>query len=270
MTDISYQFLSDFFVNYIPFTPTAGQIALFQSDLALVSPYIMGAALKEVREGTLGKILIYRPNEWREKIFQVYNRKVAEHAQLFPIFHSFETAFRSTVTLTIEQHYRQPRWWMPIHAALRAGKDARNIGVIGTCPISRDAAHLIGRIIYAIEGDKLQRSIVSRCQNGYEFLECCDLSHISQLIDQHWKLFGPKFSRMSRSAFAAKFTRVQDARNDVYHHKSVARMANVVSAAEELLDCLDFSLAFVYKKITHTTPVPPTFAKAIQPRHNTW
>jgi hypothetical protein len=60
-------------------------------------------------------------HEWQPAIFRVYNRKVAEHAQLFPIFHTFETAFRSTIAVTLEEHYRHARWWRPIYKRLRRG-----------------------------------------------------------------------------------------------------------------------------------------------------
>src|ERR1043165_8217886 len=106
MPDISYEILSRLFRDHLPFLPTPRQIAAFQADLKLVSPLLMEAALIEVRAGTQGYLLVYRPDEWRAAIFRVYNRKVAEHAQLFPIFHSFETAFRSTLAVVLEKHYQ--------------------------------------------------------------------------------------------------------------------------------------------------------------------
>src|SRR5215207_7942703 len=79
------------------------------------------------------------------------------------------------------------------------------------------------------------------CQ--YEFAEQCTLGQIMGL--QHWPVFGPKFTArrfggLTKAAFEAKFKRASDARNDVYHHKSVAQMSNIVAAAEELLDHLHF------------------------------
>jgi hypothetical protein len=106
MPDISYEFLTKFFTDYLPFSPTPSQIEDFQADLTLVSPHLLEASLIEVKAGTKGYLLIYRPNDWRPAIFTVYNRKVAEHAQLFPIFHSFENALRSTVAVVLEQHYK--------------------------------------------------------------------------------------------------------------------------------------------------------------------
>jgi hypothetical protein len=178
----------------------------------------MGAALKEVKAGTLGNVLVYRPNEWRARIFQVYNRKVAEHAQLFPIFHTFETAFRSTVAVTLEEYYHHPRWWRGIYEQLRKGSRATTINKVGGVPITKDAAHLIGEIIFSIDGEALYKQSVNGFVNGYEFTECCDIGHIRQLIEKHWSAFAPRFSgskRLTLNDFQKKFNRVREARNDV-------------------------------------------------------
>jgi hypothetical protein len=216
---------------------------------------------------------VYRPDEWRARIFEVYNRKVAEHAQLFPIFHTFETAFRSTVAVTLEEYYRHPRWWRGIYEQLRKGNPATTIEKIGGMPITRDAAHLIGEIIFSIDGESLQKSSVNNFVNGYEFVECCDIGHIRQLIEKHWSAFSPRFSgtkRLTLNDFQKKFNRVRDARNDVYHHKSVARLAGVVATAEELLDYLNCSIGFVYRKITESTAASLKFLLPIEARHMTW
>jgi hypothetical protein len=184
VTVTTTEFLTRFFVEDLPFTPTARQIDLFQSDLALVSPYLMEAALKEVKAGTKGNVLMYRPDEWRAQIFTVYDRKVAEHAQLFPIFHTFETAFRSTVAVTLEDHYRIPGWWQPVYVQLRKGNPATNVAQISGVRISKDAAHLIGEIIYAIDGESLSRQVVRGFTNGYQLLENCELIHVRQLIEE--------------------------------------------------------------------------------------
>jgi hypothetical protein len=57
MPDTPYEFLTRFFSSHLPFTPTAGQVAQFEADLTVVSPFLMEAALKEVAAGTLGKSL---------------------------------------------------------------------------------------------------------------------------------------------------------------------------------------------------------------------
>lgn len=272
MPDTAYEFLTKFFTEYLSFSPTPGQIATFQSDLSLVSPFLMEAALVEVAKGTQGYVLVYKPNEWRPAIFNVYNRKVAEHAQLFSVFHSFETAFRSTVAVTLEAYYDRVDWWGPNYLVLQNGKSHKDVEFIGKrSPIPVRTSFLIEKIIDTVED---RGKPVSAIKNGYEFLEYSTLSQIKRLVEEHWDVFAPLFSRkrppLTRSAFSAKFDRVEDARNDVYHHKSVARMANVVSAAEELLDHLNFCLGFVFKKTQETKVSGPSFRITPAPRHRTW
>lgn len=224
MPDSAYEFLTNFFVNYLPFTPTPKQVELFQADLALVSPFLLEASLREVKAGTVGNILAYTPNQWRPEIFKIYNRKVAEHAQLFPVFHSFETAFRSTVALKLERHYNHTRWWASVESALRAGNPANTIKQISGIPLRRDAADAIGRIVESLLSANTSMASI---RNGYEFVECCELGHIGQLITRHWPVFSNLFvrgqMRLTASDFRFKFNRVRDARNDIYHRLLVSR-----------------------------------------------
>jgi hypothetical protein len=233
----------------------------------------MEACLVEVKNGTLGKGLS-QGKDWRPAIFQVYNRKVAEHAQLFPIFHSFETAFRSIVAATLEDHYAEKIWWGPIDRQIRAKKRAGAIRKIGQRKITSDTANAIAQLIFAIDGPELKRNSVGGLANGFQFLECCDLAHVARLIEEHWTIFAPMFvrnkNRLSLSHFKTKFRIVREARNDVYHHKSVARMTGVVTNAEDLLDYLGFSLRFVFDKVMDTAPQEPRFVIAIEKRHRTW
>jgi hypothetical protein len=106
--------------------------------------------------------------------------------------------------------------------------------------------------------------------NGYEFVERCDLIHIRHLIEEHWMVFGPMFKPLTSADFCAKFDRVRDARNEVYHHKSLSGMSAVISAAEELLDRLHFSLRFVHGKIVTCKPAALVFNYPIEPRHRPW
>ena len=98
---------------------------------------------------------------------------------------------------------------------------------------------------------------------------------MARLIEEHWNvLFAPLFirrrNRLSLAHFKTKFKSVREARNDIYHHKSVARMTGVVTNAEDLLDYLGFSLRFVFDKILDTAPHDPRFIIQIEKRHRTW
>lgn len=261
MPTASQRILLDFFQHHLHFTPTPGQVDRFERDLHLVSPYLMGAALKEA---AANRALIRRSfDDQRAAILSIYYRKVAEHAQLFPIFHTFETAFRSTVAVELETHYGRAAWWMPVRLALQRGGRARSISNIYGVPIASDTAHLIGQIIFSIEGQRLNKPQLDTVVDGYAFSELCDLSHIGDLMAKHWSVFSHRYFQagqpMTHNEFTAKFRTVREARNDIYHHKSVARMKNVVNSAEELLDRIGCSLCFSYHKVTAAKVTPPHF-----------
>jgi hypothetical protein len=238
----------------------------------LVSPDLMKGALKEISANRAmeGRHV----QECREIIFGVYNRKVAGHTQLFPIFHSFETAFRSTVSVQLEQYYRQPKWWEDVYQALRQGRKATTVTQIGKHRLPKDTAHLIGEVIVYLDGSDPKRNIVRTLTDGYAITEQCKLSHIERLIVEHWSLFETKFKRGTKKLtckdFRYKFSRIRNARNKVYHHQSFSRMTQIVHTAEELLDYLNFSLKFVYQKVTSSSVPAPRFTLSIEPRHHTW
>jgi hypothetical protein len=106
--------------------------------------------------------------------------------------------------------------------------------------------------------------------NGYEFMHDCYLNNIRQLIEEHWSVFSPKFAPLTLADFTSKFERVREARNAVYHHRSLSGMSDVVNAAEELLDRLNFSLQFVHNKISECEPAKPSFTIPTDKRHRTW
>jgi len=156
-----------------------------------------------------------------------------------------------------------------VHSAVLRGLDPRTVQQVGGIPLTRRRAAVIGKIIRVLDNDTLDA-----CTNGYEFMECCDLGHIKMLIEDHWSVFSSKFwsppPPLTSTNFTERFERLLNARNDLYHHKSLPRMAGVVSAAEELLDRLDFSLGFVFDKITSCNPTPPSFSVPVERRHRTW
>ncbi len=268
MPTASQRVLLNFFSSDLHFTPTPTQVECFERDLALVSPSLMGAALKEAaaNDGLINK----RFEDRRAAIFGIYYRKVAEHGQLFPVFHTFETAFRSLVAVELETLYKgRAAWWTPIRDALLAGNDAKSVPHIYGVPISKDAAHQIGQIIMAIEGPALSRSLLKDVEDGYAFAELCDLAHIQSLIIKHWKHFSKVFVKnVTVDDFRGKFTSVRKARNDIYHHKSLAKMSSVVTSAEELLSYIHCSLSFSYTKITESRVVKPGFALPVVDQGN--
>ena len=225
----------------------------------------MDASLREVAASR--KLKYGRAAEWRRAIYGVYYRKVGEHAQLFPVFHCFETAFRSSVAVTLEGHYTLSRWWEPIGTEILHGRPAGTVAAIQGQPVSKDAAYAIGNAVQSL----IDVNSYLTVRNGYEFAECCKLSHIGAIVAAHWAVFGPILNahrRISKADFQAKFRRVREARNDVYHHKSFGGMRDAYETAEELLDCLSCSLASFHGGVSGVRHTAPVFKVAVEPRHH--
>jgi hypothetical protein len=161
---------------------------------------------------------------------------------------------------------------MPVKKEMILSESSRDEIQIHGRPIPRETVSLIKKLMGDIEyKDKID---VSTIADGYELLQLCSLNHIKELVIDHWNLFAARFRRrgqqMSQKDFSAKFYRIMNARNDIYHHKSVAHLSNVVSTAEELLDSLNFSLRFATSEFATSTPRALQFKNSVEKRHNTW
>lgn len=260
MPAASYRVLSGFFTTHLNFTPTQADIDQFERDLAVVSPSLMRDSLIELSQGRSAKPA--GQGQWRGAIYAIYNRKVAEHAQLFPVFHCFETAFRSRIAVTLEDHYSTPRWWSAMATAHRSGQDFRattRIGVIDPVPSDRR------RAIFLLADDLTRAGVdVMAFDDGYELLEKSTLGQTKRLLETHWPLFrgffvSPTGQQMKPEVVIAKFEKVRAARNNVYHHLPFAGMTDIYDTADELLTCLAFKLPKVHRAIADTEPAPPRY-----------
>ena len=262
----TFNYISDFFQNHLHFTPTAAQIETFERDIALVSPKLLAASLHEL--SATKKLVGQAPDKQRALIFDVYNRKVAEHASLFPILHTFEVAFRSTTAVTLEDHYGIMDWWMPVRRwVVDEGRPIQSLQFIGNqSSIANDTLDTIHQVTKKIA----ENTAISSLTDGFMFVECCTMTQMRDLITNHWPVFSMKFpTSLTKDAFQKKFDAVNRARNDIYHHKSVARTTKVVEVAEELLDYLDCSLSFIYGKISKAKVSAPPFKRKMESRHRT-
>jgi hypothetical protein len=261
MPSASQRVLRDLFTNHLHFTPTARDIETFEADLAVVSPSLMKASLKEI-----GAVRGPKPagaGQWRDALYVVYNRKVAEHAQLFPVFHCFETAFRSTLAIEMEGHYKIAQWWMPVENIQRKGGDLGTLSRIGIVdPASARAIKSIGYLLQDLRSRKID---VTQFQDGYALLEHSTLGHVKGFVSEHWSIFTTKFVKngqpLSRDHFADKFDRIILARNAVYHHQSFSGMTDVYKTASELLAYIGFPLPLIHQKIAQARCAPPSYAR---------
>lgn len=241
----------------LPFTPAKAEVDRFAADLLVVSHPLMKAAVREFIAGRSPKL---QPGAaWREEVLRIYNRKVAENAQMFPLFHSFECAFRATTAAILESHYKIQRWWAPVltFATSSAGPTAMRIGVV-------DADLTTVLRIKSMLQDVITRTAeFASLKTGYDVLDHADISHVQQMIKVHWNQMSPMFVRngqqLSIADFDAKFSRVRIARNIVYHHRSLANKPLVYETTSDLLAYLGFDMSKVHRRIRNAQPLAPPY-----------
>ncbi|MBB2965164.1 hypothetical protein [Methylobacterium sp. R2-1] len=254
MPRASHRVLHDLFVNHLHFTPTAADTDQFEADLSVVSPSLMKASLIELSKG---KRMPAGGRGWRTAMYEIYNRKVAEHAKLFPAFHCFETAFRSFTAVNIEDHYKIAQWWAPTFKEITGGSQVSTIGVVQN--VSSDRRRSIEIMIKNL----IDKVDVMSYQDGYELFENSDLSDIKRIILAHWPLFKSNFrikgQPISNNVFRDKFDTIREARNNVYHHKSFGGMKQVYEFSNELLECVKFNLPAVHKRIAASPCSDPPY-----------
>lgn len=268
-----HRYLKEIFTNHLHFTPTPGLIASFERDLACANPSLMKASLLEVKDA--GKLKGVRDAEVRGVIFSVYNRKLAEQSRMFPVFHAFETAFRSILAIQLEALYGAPDWWRPIEHKLRRGERLSPLTRIDGKPMSQDALATLGHLLRSeLDRPDGATKLVS-LTDGYGLMAVANLQHVQKLFVQHW---GPLLSvfranragspPMTKQVFDDQFSKIREARNDVYHHNSTRDLGRVTEIVEDLLDRLDINLSFTMTQVSAAKPRPITFRMPREARHH--
>lgn len=270
----SRRLLQRMFEEDLHFTPTPGQIEAFLADLRVVSPTLMYASLREVasskRTGN---------REMREAIFQVYHRKLAEHAAMFPIFHVFENAMRSVMAHALEDCYvagsQQPDWWRPIEGSILNGSPMpRIIHIPSGRKIKQEALAAVKDLLSVALRREGGPQAVASATDSYGLLALGDMRHTQALIQSHWGAFTSYFvvskvgaAPITSSNFIEMFDKIRRTRNAVYHHTSIGDLKKTVELAERLLDRLDVSLAHVWREVSAARPMQIPLSIPLQERH---
>jgi hypothetical protein len=246
-------------------TQLPSQVELFQGDLFRCNLNIMAAALMEVRAVTSRTGVV--PSDARSTVLNTYAVKVAEISQLFPLFFVFESAFRSFAAARLRLIYGEELWWEPIRNALLNSRPLAAVHRLGRCGARRDVKDTVAHLLRGMGPG------VMAIRTTYDLLEGGTLAHVERLIDQHWtdmsQVFhtAPGATRLRSSAFRERFSVVRNARNDAYHHRTVAGRPRMVAFAEQLLDLIDINLAARMHEVAAARLPPLPFSLALEDRH---
>jgi hypothetical protein len=256
--------LTEIFRTRLGATQSRLQVDLFVADLARANLDLMEAALKEARAiaARAGP-----PLHARDAVVALYNVKLAELSQLFPVFFVFESAFRAFTAARLALVYGDDQWWKPVRDALVQNRNLRTLHRLGTGPARRD---VVDTVAHLLRGMGLG---ATRVGTSYDLLEGGTLAHVERLINSHWSQIDqalrhdPAQTPLTAAGFGNLFKAVRNARNDAYHHRSIQHRSRVIAIVEQLLDMLDISLEARLTAVTTVSLPPLVFAIPIASRH---
>lgn len=241
------------------------QADLFAADLTRANLDVMDAALKQVAAAATAAGS--PPRDARAAVWAEYDRRLAEIAQLFPVFFTFESAWRSLMAVLLAGHYGADDWWQPIRASVLAGRPASTVAMLGGAPARPEVVDTVARMLRP-----MGRSL-AHVSGSYGLLQAGTLGNVETLIERHWSTVRSALRTTTAvgsptlAQFMVMFGRVRNARNDAYHHRVVAQRVRVVAAAETLLDLVDVHLGDHVVRVEAVHPAPFTLQVGREPRH---
>lgn len=258
-------------IDALPQRPEQAVIDRLRADLSVVSSELLSGAIQEIA-ATARKQLpaALAEGDIRAAIYRIYNRKVAEHAQMFPMFHTVETALRASLAVELETHYGIQTWWAPVlKGVMSSGWDPRSITRIGNVDVGREIPFHIGRILQSMIEKKVA---VGAFRTGNDFLTACEFGQLVSLVKEHWPRYATTFTHnalpVNKAVTLALLERIREARNAVYHHQSFEGSSSAYLAGDVIAQGLGVKLSKVHPLIAAAPCKPPPYfpkPAALQP-----
>ncbi|WP_343698943.1 hypothetical protein [Caulobacter sp.] len=233
------QLLLDTFRYRLGGTRPVLEVERFEADLYRSNHALMKAALLEAQSiaARLGPA-----KDVRAAVLALYDTRLAEIAQMFPVFFVFESAYRAFTAARLTAVYGDDLWWDPVRQALLAKSDPQSVPALGGRPAKRDVIDALSHLLKGLKDPGMRQ-----LRGTYDLLEAGTLTHVGRLISSHWTDIEPVFSQsgplpLTSANFSDQFNKVRNARNDAYHHRLIRDRVKVAAIVERLLDLLDVHL----------------------------
>jgi hypothetical protein len=253
--------LNELLANDLKANPSQNQIDAIEKFLPGANLQLLRHSLKELRAVAQRPA----PNDLCGLLHRVYHRKLAEQAALHPVFHVFESAFRTWLSLWMESHYGLTKWWdtvlQDVQASLAPGALTRTqpLLVINGRSTTSETARVLRNLIRNVEGDGLNQNALIKCSDGHDVFSLAKMSDIEEMIFHHWPDLKsglpktlPDGAPLDHSVFKDMFRRVRLARNLAYHHKEISDRKVIFDLAERLLDLIDVHLGDALESVANS------------------
>jgi hypothetical protein len=254
----------EFFRTKLGKTQPRQPLDLFRADLMRSNLDVMWAALKAA-EAFVQRTKRAAPDS-RQAVLHNYDVAAAAIAQMYPVFFVFESAWRTYVATRLDVIYGGRDWWHGVRDLVAQGADTSCVATLGTLPARPSVVRLLTQILSMIPRP-------SDLETTFELTEQATLKGLEGLIDHHWTDMSQPFTdtmslgRTTSTQFLSLFKRVRDARNDAFHQRVVANRADVVKAAEQLVDLLNVHMGDRVAAIAGAKVAPLQFTVVREKRH---
>ncbi len=258
---------------FLRFTPHAADTDLFRADMRILNPVQLKDAIKECHATT--NIDRQPGMAQRAEIHRVYTRKTKELASLYPFIFSLENALRHAAAAHYGGVFGTDSWWIIIRDKCEIGQDERAFPLDRTGKKRIHGVQVTPKFVEQLcrnfsQFTNRQKRSLRGADVIDEFYLCLSLGSLFNLIEADWVRARGMFvsdERLGRtlrkSDLVNSFKIIGEARNELFHSRSIGDIAKVARACENTLDKLGFHLSDFDNHVanTHITRAPLTIAR---------
>lgn len=258
---------------YLSYTPTYTETEHFWADIGCLNHTLLYDAIVECRDAE--KVPAgAEPQTKRQKIHDVYVRKIKELSSLYPFFFSVENALRALAGRKYHEAFGDPYWWQEITNAYENNlthedfplvvEDKREFrilkGVLVNPIFVKDCLFVVGGMA------KRQRNDLNYedCPASM-FYEKMTIKGLMDIISADYRLCS--LPSMTKNDFVNAMNKIHKARNELYHSNPIKNRNQVFSSCERVLDAINFHLGSFDEALKSSNFVRSSPGIKRKPRH---
>jgi len=250
--------------EFLMFTPHAADTDLFHADMLILNPVLLKDSIKECQATSN---IDRKPGmAQRGEIHRVYARKAKELAALYPFIFSLENCLRHKAAAHYGKVFGIDTWWTLIRDKIKNDQNADDMPVNKTgrkrlkgVQVTPKFVAQLFRTFYVMSDKQLSTLQGDEDDLIDEYYMCLSLGSLFHLIDADWNLARGMFvsdedlgRTLRKGDLTNWFKIIREARNELFHSRSIGDVAKVARACENTLDKLGFHLGDFDKHVAGT------------------
>jgi hypothetical protein len=238
---------TELLAEYLSGSPTPRLVDAFLADLRVLNRRLLADSILEAQGTTSFKTpLSY--DEKRQFIHKIYTRKTKELAALYPVIFAVENALRSALSVHLTTYFDRRDWWVVVRDAVIAGKSYQDFDHICGKQVSYGFKSQIFFTVEKILDGPNKGKLLAPTNDDQLFL-LLTIGQLQRIIVSDWLFIRQMFRQsheirfhLNKTNFQTRLKSLKDARDEVFHSNPIRNRSHVFTAAEDILDALDFHL----------------------------